>query len=128
MEKRKEIKITINGRFASLNEYIEACRTNKNKANKMKRDAQNIIIGCVLEQIGKQKIHNKVILRYAYYEPNKKRDLDNISGWFHKVFQDALVQCGTIQNDNWYHIGGYEDRFDVDNKNPRIEVTITEVE
>lgn len=128
MEKRKEIKITIYGRLPSLNEYIEACRTNKNKANAMKRDSQNIIIGYVLEQIGKLKLHKRIHLMYEFYEPNKKRDMDNISGYFHKVFQDALVQCGTIQNDNWYHIAGYGDLFDVDNKNPRIEVTITEVE
>ena len=128
MEKqRNKYYLTVKGKFASLNQYIAACRANKNHANEMKRDAQNEIIGYIYEQLGRLKIHGKIEINYIYFEPNKKRDLDNISGWFHKVFQDALVDAGVIQNDNWHYITGYSDKFFVDNKNPRIEVEIQEV-
>ena len=127
MDRLNSHRITIPGRFPSLNQYIEACRQHKIKANRMKRDSQNEIIENIYAQAGKLKIHNKIELCYTFYEPNKKRDLDNISGYFHKVFQDALVDAGVILNDNWHYIIGYSDRFYVDNKNPRIEVEIQEV-
>lgn len=81
-----------------------------------------------MAQLGKLKIQNKIFIKYDFYEPNKKRDLDNISGYFHKVFQDSLVACGIIQNDNWHYVVGYQDNFYIDNKSPRIEVKIVEVD
>ena len=59
---------------------------------------------------------------------NRKRDLDNISAFAHKVIQDGLVQCGLLANDGWKNIVGYSDDFYVDKDNPRIEVTIREVD
>lgn len=119
--------VTVKGRFASLNQYIDAFRLHRIGANRMKRDAQNLIIADVLNQLGRLKIHNPIEINYVYYEPNKKRDLDNISGFFHKVFQDALVKAGVIHNDSWHYIIGYSDKFYVDSRNPRIEVEIKEV-
>lgn len=63
---------------------------------------------------------------YHFYEPNARRDKDNISGYFHKIFQDALVQSGVIRDDGWKEICDFEDHFYVDRKNPRIEVEIYE--
>lgn len=73
-------------------------------------------------------ITRKVRIRYRWYEENKKRDLDNVSGFGHKVIQDALTQMHVLDNDGWANIIGFEDLFFVDNKNPRIEVEIEEVE
>lgn len=116
------------GRYPSLNEFISANNQHRLKANKMKHESERTIIACVMAQLGKLKIQNKIFIKYDFYEPNKKRDLDNISGYFHKVFQDSLVTCGVIQNDNWHYVVGYQDNFYIDNKSPRIEVTICEVE
>ena len=44
------------------------------------------------------------------------------------VTQDALVKAGTLKNDGWNQIGGYEDLFDVDKENPRIEIELIEME
>lgn len=65
-------------------------------------------------------------IHYHFYEPNTRRDKDNISGYFHKIFQDALVDKGIIPNDGWKYISGMSDSFGVDRKNPRIEITIRE--
>ena len=119
--------VTIPGRFPSMNEFIEANRTHKQKGNKMKKDDQNTICLYLMQQHRKLHLDKPVKLFYSFYEPNKKRDLDNISGYFHKVFQDALVHCGIIHNDSWHYITGFSDEFYVDNKNPRIEVIIQEV-
>lgn len=123
--------ITIEGKFPSMNEFIDANRRSKgrfNKGNAMKQQSQNEISWQILKQHRKLHIDKPVKLIYSYYEPNKKRDLDNISGYFHKVFQDALVNCGVIHNDNWHYIVGFTDEFYIDNKHPRIEIKIIEVE
>lgn len=123
--------ITIEGKFPSMNEFIDANRRSKgrfNKGNAMKQQSQNEISWQILKQHRKLHIDKPVKLIYSYYEPNKKRDLDNISGYFHKVFQDALVNCGVIHNDNWHYIVGFTDEFYIDNKHPRIEIKIVEVE
>lgn len=122
-----EYKVVIEGRFPSMNEFISANRSNPKKGNKLKRDSQNIISWHIVQQHKNLHIDKPVRLLYTFYEPNKKRDLDNIAGYFHKVFQDALVKCGVIHNDSWHYIVGFNDDFCVDNKNPRIEVIIQEV-
>lgn len=121
-------KVTVLGRFPSMNEFIEANRTHKQKGNKMKQKSQDEISYYILDQLRRIRIDKPIYIKYRFYEPNKKRDLDNISGYFHKVFQDALVNCRTIMNDNWYYIVGFSDEFYVDNKSPRIEVEIIEIE
>lgn len=120
-------KITIPGRYPSMNQFIEANRTHKQKGNQMKQKAQNDISLHILDQLQRLRISKPIYIKYRFYEPNKKRDLDNISGFFHKVFQDALVGCRIIMNDSWYYIVGFSDEFYVDNKSPRIEVEIEEV-
>ena len=121
-------RVTVWGRFPSLNEFITANRRNIHCANNMKHQAERAIIACLRAQLGKLKIRHKVYIKYEFYEPNKKRDLDNISGYFHKVFQDALVTCGILHNDNWQWVGGYKDNFYIDARKPRIEITIYEVD
>jgi Holliday junction resolvase RusA-like endonuclease len=122
-----EYKVVIEGRFPSMNEFINANRTHKQKGNKMKQQSQDDISWQLLQQYRKLHIDKPIKLHYTFYEPNKKRDLDNISGYFHKVFQDALVHCGIIMDDSWHYISGYSDTFLIDNKKPRIEVIIEEV-
>lgn len=123
-------KFTIKGTLPGLNDYLKAERTFSKKhscGNDMKQQCQMIIINAARKQLKRLKIHNPVKITYLYYEPNKRRDLDNISGVAHKFIQDALVKCGVLENDGWQHITGYEDRFEVDRYNPRIEVILTEV-
>lgn len=119
------MKVTIPGKFESLNKFIDQNRRGKgnyNCGNAMKQRDQDIIY----YHLPRVKF-KKVFLEYHYYEPNTKRDKDNICGYFHKIFQDALVQKGIIQNDGWKEIEGMADYFHIDKKNPRIEVFIREV-
>lgn len=119
------IRITIPGRFPGLNEFIGANRRrqgNWSGGNAMKQRDQAIIRHYIPHGMKLKKI----FIEYNYYEPNAKRDKDNIAGYFHKVFQDALVQAGCIENDGWKNIKGWSDYFEVDKGNPRIEVVIKE--
>ena len=119
-------KVTVLGKFPSLNDLIGATNMHKHRGNQLKQKSQNEISYYILEQLRRVRIDKPVFIKYRFYEPNKKRDLDNISGYFHKVFQDALVNCRIIMNDNWYYIVGFSDEFFVDNKQPRIEVELIE--
>ncbi|HHV10001.1 MAG TPA: RusA family crossover junction endodeoxyribonuclease [Clostridiales bacterium] len=122
-----QYQLTILGRLEGLNNYTAANRTNPYKGSKMKKDAEETIIWQIRQQLPKVHITKPVRLKYEFYEPNKRRDLDNISSFAHKVIQDSLVKTGVLNNDGWENVVGYTDNFFCDNKNPRIEVTIEEV-
>ena len=115
----------IPGRFPGLNEFIDANRRKRGRyspGNAMKQRDQHII----RQYLPKVK-YKRVFIEYTFFEPNTRRDKDNISGYFHKVFQDALVQAGCLENDGWKYIKGMADYFEVDKKDPHIEVRIREV-
>ena len=118
---------TIHGKFPSMNQFIGANRNSVHAGNNMKKKSQAAVIAAIMPVVGYH-IRTPVFIEYTFYEENRKRDLDNVSGYFHKVFQDAIVQCRLLPNDTWNEIVGFSDRFYVDRNNPRIEVTIKEVD
>ena len=127
-------KLVINGTLPNLNDYLKAERQTfrkggsfTTKGNELKKDTQELIIWTIRQQLRGLHIDKPVILKYDFYEPNKRRDLDNISAFAHKVVQDSLVLAGVLKNDGWKEIAGYVDHFYCDRENPRIEVTIVEV-
>jgi len=127
-------KLIIDGRLADLNDYLKAERQTYRKGNffttngnELKKDTQEVIIWAIRQQLRGVHINNPIVLGYSFYEPNKKRDLDNVSAFAHKVIQDSLVLAGIIDNDGWKNIKAYTDKFYCDKENPRIEVLLIEV-
>lgn len=94
----------------------------------MKNHNENKVKCAIYEQLGRLRISKPVYMTYRWYEPDRRRDLDNISSFGRKVIQDALVHTKVIKNDGWKEITGFRDEFYVDSKNPRIEVEIKVVE
>lgn len=119
-----EYSFTIEGRLPGINELINADRRNVHAGNHMKRENQEAVQMYIFRDLRRLHIEEPVLLHYRFYEPNKKRDLDNISGFAHKIIQDALVSTGVLKNDGWANIAGMDDLFFVDSARPRIEVTI----
>lgn len=119
--------LTIPGTLNNLNDYIAAERANRHKGAKMKAGNGNIVAAAIRQCMRGVKIDRPVYMHYTWYEPNRRRDLDNISSFGRKVIQDALVAAGVLRDDGWKHVVGFSDRFQVDKENPRIEVTIREV-
>ena len=117
-------KVECGGTFPTLNEYIKAMNRSKYAGNDFKKQYQKFCELYIMRDIRGLHIDKPVFLKYKYYEQNKKRDLDNVAGFFHKVFQDALTACGVLNNDGWANITGFEDRFFIDAKNPRVEIEI----
>jgi Holliday junction resolvase RusA-like endonuclease len=119
--------LVIKGTLPGLNELISAERTNRYKAAAMKRQCQGVVIHCAKSQLRGFRPQTAVIMRYTWYERNRRRDKDNVSSFGRKVIQDGLVAAGVLKNDGWSEIEGFTDTFRVDKQNPRIEVIITEV-
>lgn len=120
-----QYSFTIKGKLPNQNDFISANRANFYVGNKMKRDAQGIVSAAIMEQLKGVRIDDPVMITYKYYEPNRRRDKDNVHAFACKVVQDALVKCGVLKNDGWRNVFGFEALFDCDAENPRIEVTIT---
>ena len=130
-----EYFLVIKGRMPNLNDCLhgERIAIRKNgkfttKGNAMKQEYQRKVVSAVRSQLRGIHIDKPVKIYYTFFFFFRKRDLDNISAFAHKVIQDGLVQCGLLANDGWKNIVGYSDDFYVDKDNPRIEILIREVD
>lgn len=120
------MKLIIKGTLPNLNDYITAERKHRQSAATLKRNAETQIIWQIKSQLRGVRFTRPVTMSYTWFEPNKRRDKDNVSSFGRKCIQDALVKIGALQNDGWANISGFSDSFAVDKKNPRVEVEITE--
>ena len=123
-----QYKVTVDGRLDGQNDFIAANRTNPYKGNNMKRNNQQTVMWAIRQQLKKLEIDKPIHINYKFIEKNKMRDKDNIASFAMKVIQDALVQTEVIKNDGWKEVDSFSCTFGVDKINPRIEVTITEIE
>lgn len=120
--------LVIKGTYATLNEFIDKNRRrhgNWSAGNEMKKADQTDVLSQIRRQL-KKSLKEPVYIEFEYYRYNQRSDPDNISGYFHKIFLDALVQSGRLSNDGWKNVAGFCDRFYLDTGNPRIEVDIWE--
>lgn len=122
-----EHTLIIDGQLNNLNDYTKACRTNRYAGAKMKSENEAIISLYIKMQMKNLHFPGRVALSFRWYEPNRKRDLDNIA-FAKKFVLDALVNNGIIKADGWKCVTGFTDEFFVDKENPRIEVTIKGVD
>lgn len=124
-QQNSSVKFIIPGRLDGLNEYTKANRTNIYSGAKLKKENEQIVIDCILYQRVKP-VSNPVFINFYWFEPNKRRDKDNIAS-AKKFILDALVKASILPDDGWKYIIGFSDSFDLDKQNPRIEVEITEI-
>ena len=117
------MKLKIPGRLPGLNEIIAAAKEHFGSYANMK-DEYTASIAWLAKKLPK---YEKVALIITWYEPDKRRDLDNIMAG-QKFILDGLVAAGTIPNDSQKYVRGIIHRFKVDRKNPRVEVEIVDVE
>lgn len=125
--KMKSSKFVINGRLSSLNEYTLANRGNRYGGNSMKRKNEAIIVEAIMKAKLEKVTEYPVKLKISWYEPNKRRDIDNIV-FATKFIQDSLVNIGVLENDSQKYITQLEHKVLVDKECPRVEVVIERVE
>ena len=102
------IKVVIDEKLPSLNEYINACRTNKYAAAKMKRDIEQLIGYYILRL---PRFEKPVKIHFHWVEGNEKRDIDNVS-FAKKFILDALVKYHKLENDNRKNVYAFTDTFE----------------
>jgi Holliday junction resolvase RusA-like endonuclease len=106
-----------------MNEIIDAARTNKHVSAAMKKKNTNDVANL----LGRRVIFTSpVAIEVEWFEPNAKRDIDNISAGV-KFILDALVGRGFIEGDGQKDVVALSNRFHVDAAHPRVEVTVYEV-
>jgi len=112
----------IPGRLPGLNEIIDAAKQGNGKYQPyalMKEEYTNMITW-IAKKLPK---YEKVALIITWYEPDRRRDPDNIMAG-QKFILDGLVAAKGIPNDSQKYIVSIIHRFRVDKQNPRIEVEI----
>lgn len=80
----------------------------------------------IREQLKTLILEPPVQITYTYYPPDKRQsDLGNILPIHAKFFEDALVEYGYLEDDNWKIINEVIYRMGkIDKANPRVEVEI----
>ena len=120
------MKFDIEGRLPGLNEMIDAAKQGKGKYQPysiMKQTYTDMVAWLAK----KLPAYEKVALIITWYEPDRRRDPDNIMAG-QKFILDGMVQAGVIPDDSQKYILGIYHRFKVDRKNPRVEVEIVDME
>lgn len=117
------MKLIIKGKLPSLNDYVQAERSNRYAGAKMKKDYTDFVYYTCREQGLEAKL-KPCRITFKWYEENSKRDLDNIC-FAKKFILDGLVKAGVIFNDTQEWVKGFTDKFYIDKLKPRVEVLIT---
>ena len=91
------MKFIIPGRLDGLNEYTSSNRTNRYKANNDKKVNQMHVKYAIRKAKLSRVDKYPVKLKKAWYEPNKRRYIDNVV-FATKFIQDALVNEGTLND------------------------------
>lgn len=119
----------IPGRLPGMNEIIKAARGNSgwyasaSQKKKYTRLCANAIVAA-----GVPTFKNPVRILFRWYEPNGRRDVDNIQAGGAKFICDALVQTLRIPNDSRKWVPETMNQHpEPDPVNPRIEVTLEEI-
>lgn len=117
--------LIIKGALTDLNTYINAERSNRFMAAKIKKqNTQVVYIEAIRQHVPKFK--KSVFIAYKWYCKNKKKDKSNVA--FSKKFvEDGLILAKVLTNDGWDQIEGWSDDFYIDAKNPRVEVDIVSI-
>jgi len=116
-------KLVIAGTLPNLNDYIAQLNISKFRGAELKRTTEQRISQSIWRHMKNLQISNPVSAHFRWYEPSKKRDLDNIA-FAKKFIFDALVKCRVLKNDGWACVEGFSDSFNVDVANPRVEVVL----
>ena len=116
-------KLVIPGEFPGLNKIIDAAKAHYHKY----RELKEVNTERITWPAKKLPEYQSVKLNITWYCKNRRRDPDNIASAVKFIF-DGLVEAGVIKNDGWKENKGWENNFEVDKNNPRVEIEIEGVE
>lgn len=118
----------IEDKLPSLNDYINACRTNHYKGAKFKKDTENLISVYIKIAKGRKTLtptDKPIVVHFEWHEKTKRRDSDNVAS-AKKFILDAMQKSGVIPNDNRKYVKGFTDDI-LDDTKDFVVVTIEEI-
>ena len=114
----------VHGQLPSLNDMIDACKAGKrNRGSVYNRQKQNADERVALAARHLPKLVPKVDIVCDWYEPNARRDPDNIAA-AHKFILDGLVKAGKLDGDSRKYVNALADRFPMEKGRVGVMVTI----
>ncbi len=118
-----KVRLTIPHRLTTLNEYIQAERTNRYKGAQLKREATELVS---LYARKLAVINCPAHYTFTWHVKDKRTDPDNIS-YAQKFIFDGLVVAGKLPNDNLRWVVAIDHRFIV-GKEEKVVVDIAEID
>jgi|GEM_PF-755348 hypothetical protein len=109
------------GRLPGLNEIIDAAKRSPYEYAKMK-DRYTSEIGWLAKKLPR---YERVNITITWYEPNMRRDPDNVMAG-QKFILDGLVVGGAIPKDTRRHVKKITHIPELDRENPRVVIEIEE--
>lgn len=117
-------QFAIAGRLPGYNELHTA---NWRLSHRRKTDAMNAVL--FYARLARLKPCAKpVAVAIRCFEPNARRDRDNVASGACKVILDALQRCGVLAGDGQRYVTAVSCAVEVDRERPRVEVELEEVE
>ena len=131
-----DYKVTVYGYDSGLNELLNHqekrydARTKRMRVYNTEKAKNDKICRTWLLKGGmsKVRIDKPISIHYRFYVKDKTHDRSNVSAAFVKSFEDALQELHIIKNDTYDLVLTPTYYFEVDRKNPRVEVIIQEME
>lgn len=121
------IKIVIEQELMDLNNYINAERSNRFMASKIKKEQTAIVSNVIKKEMAAGLVikeeHFPLNFEFHWFMKNKRKDKDNIV-FAKKFLFDGMIDSGLIANDGWKEIGTFKDVVAVDKEFPRVEIKI----
>lgn len=109
-------------RLPGINEYQNACRRHPMQGAVMKKSC----VDQVMTYLGNPvKFSWPAQIEVIYTEPNKKRDIDNVTGFGSKVILDAFVKAGFLPDDGPNYINKIDSTVTYGDE-PQIEIFVKE--
>lgn len=115
----------IDGLMKGLNDWRDAIQRSPHAGNDMARAAKKRVAALAREQ-RVPRFERPVVVTFDWYEPNKRRDLDNVAGTGQKWVLDGLVAADVLPDDNADHVVGIQHWLHFDALEPGAIVTITD--
>ncbi len=115
----------IDGLFKGMNDWRDAIQRSPHAGNDMARAAKRRVESLARQQMV-PRFDGPVVVVFDWFEPNLRRDLDNVSGSARKWILDGLVAAGVLPDDNMAHVVGLQDWSHIDPMSPGVIVTLTD--
>lgn len=111
----------------TANQYMNYERTHRQRAATVKRNTETALVAECRKQRAQPVADYPVHLNYLWFRRDKRTDKSNII-FGQKFVEDALQTAGVLRNDGWKEIDSIVHEFAIDQRSPRLVLTITQAQ